>query len=98
MATNFNVSSRQGFKFYSLSGAIMGLLMTIPCLSLSDPCLSFTIKMKMFLLTFPRPSGDHAAVFYVRYGCDGDGTVCSMLTAGVRLMRAVVGRVRVGPS
>ena len=61
------------------------------------PNFNDAIKMKMFLLTFPRRSFDHA-VFYVRYGCDGDGTVRSMLTAGVRLMRAVVGRVRVGPS
>ena len=62
------------------------------------PNFNDAIKMKMFLLTFPRRSFDHA-VFYVRYGCDGDGTDRSVLTAaGVRLMRAVVGRVRVGPS
>ena len=57
--------------------------------------ISMLIKMKMFLLTFPRPSFDHA-VFSVRYECDG--TVCSQCAAGVRLMRAAVGRVRVGPS
>ena len=43
MATNFNISSRQGFKSYGLLGAFRGLLMTIPCQSLPDPCLSFTI-------------------------------------------------------
>ena len=36
VATNFNVSSRQGSKFYGLSGAFRGLLMTIPCLSLPE--------------------------------------------------------------
>ena len=38
VATNFNVSLRQEFKFKGLSGAFRGLLMTIPCLSLPDPC------------------------------------------------------------
>ena len=48
VATNFNVSSRQGFQFYCLLGAFRGLLMTIPCQSLlPDPCLSFT-KRKIF--------------------------------------------------
>ena len=38
VATNFNVSSMQGFKPQGLSP------FTIPCLSLPDPCLSFTIN------------------------------------------------------
>ena len=47
LATNFNISSRQGFKFYGLLGAFRGLLMTIPCQSLPDPCLNFTINASM---------------------------------------------------
>ena len=43
VATNFSVSSRQGFKLLGLSP------FTIPFLFLSDPCLSFT---KYFSLSF----------------------------------------------
>jgi len=38
VATNYNVSSRQGSRLLGLSP------FTIPCLSLPDPCLSFTIN------------------------------------------------------
>ena len=37
VATNYSVSSRQGSRLLGLSP------FTIPCLSLPDPCLSFTI-------------------------------------------------------
>ena len=40
VATKFSVSSRQGFKLEGISP------FTIPCLSLPDPCLSFTISIK----------------------------------------------------
>ena len=39
VATNFNVSSRQKFKFYGLSVAFKGLLVANPCLNF---CLSIT--------------------------------------------------------
>ena len=39
VATNFNVSSRQGSRLLGLSP------FTIPCPSLPDPCLSFTINV-----------------------------------------------------
>ena len=42
VATNFNVSSRKGFQFFGLLGATRGLLLTILCRFLPDPCLSFT--------------------------------------------------------
>ena len=41
VATNCSVSSRQKFKFSSLSVAFSGLLVTHPCLTF---CLSFTIN------------------------------------------------------
>ena len=43
VATNYNVSSRQGSRLLGLSPS------TIPCLSLPDPCLSFTINNNMLI-------------------------------------------------
>ena len=39
VATNFSVSSRQGFKLLGLSPYA---ILAFPCHSLPDPCLSFT--------------------------------------------------------
>ena len=41
VATNYSVSSRQGSRLLGLSPS------TIPCLSLPDPCLSFTLHNKL---------------------------------------------------
>ena len=41
VATNFNVSSRQKFKFYGLSVAFKGLLV-------ANPCLNFCLRITTF--------------------------------------------------
>ena len=41
VATNYNVSSRQKFKFYGLSVAFKGLLM-------ANPCLNFCLRITTF--------------------------------------------------
>ena len=44
VATNFNVSSRQKFKFYGLSVAFKGLLVANPCLNITKTNRTETIN------------------------------------------------------